>query len=199
MIHLASPRLAGLSLTTAVFAAACLAGSGARADDLAEAAGHYAIQPSSVIGFSVAQVGGGGIVGRFPDFSGSFDLDAASLAQAHVDFTLDPASISTGQARIDDFLRSSAVFDAKDYPKVEFHSTSVTRTGTDSARIDGNVTAHGVTYKASFDAKLRDKTGKSLKFDVTGTVFRLPYGMGIGVPIYSNSVVFNMVLDAKRG
>ncbi|WP_237151486.1 YceI family protein [Oryzibacter oryziterrae] len=189
-----------MRLSLGIFVAAGMMSlAAARADDLSEAAGHYTIDPASEINFNVGQVGGGGISGKFPDFTGSMDLDAHDLGHSRVAFVLKPASLTTGQDRIDGFLRSSAVFDASEYPDVVFRSASVERTGTDTARIVGAITARGITYKATFDAHLDRKSGRALSFTVTGQVPRLPFGMGIGVPIYDNMVAFNMTLVAKRG
>ncbi len=33
---------------------------------------------------------------------------------------------------------------------------------------------------------------------MTGDIFRVPYGMGVGVPIYSNTVSFDMKLHGLR-
>jgi polyisoprenoid-binding protein YceI len=189
-----------MRLSIGLFLAAGLMSFGAaHADDLSEAAGHYAIDATSQINFNVGQVGGGGISGRFPDFSGFLDLDPHDIGRSKVAFILKPATITTGQDRIDGFLRSSAVFDASEYPEVVFKSASVQRSGPDTAQIVGAITARGVTYKASFNAHLDQKSGRVLSFTVTGQVPRLPFGMGIGVPIYDNMVAFNMTLVAKRG
>ena len=41
-------------------------------------------------------------------------------------------------------------------------------------------------------------SGSSISFHVTGKVFRSPYGMDAGTPIYSNVVQFDMMLKARR-
>jgi len=170
----------------------------ARAGALADAAGRYLILPSSVVDFTVAQIGGGGIVGRFPDFSGRFDIDAADLSKSEVEITLRPGSLVTAEPRITKFLKSSAVFDVADYPVVRFRSFRVERTGADTARIEGFLTARGKTLQESFDARLTRRSAGGIVFHVTGGIYREPYGMGVGVPIYSNVVRFDMTLDARR-
>lgn len=165
----------------------------------AYAASHYRIDPASHIGFHVGQAGGGaGISGTFPAVSGSFDIDRNNLARSAVAVTLRPESITTGQARVDAFLRSIAVFDAADHPEVTFRSTKVVPTGPKSATIEGVLTARGQSRKETFQATLVDEGGARMVFHVTGDVFRTPYGMGIGVPIYSNVVSFDMQLQGVR-
>ena len=172
--------------------------SPAAADALSESAGRYAITSSSSIEFSVSQVGGGGIRGRFPDFSGQFLITAPKLEGSRVDFALAPGTVSTGQARVESFLKSSAVFDATRFPQITFTSRSVKRTGENSAVIDGVLHARDHSFKAQFQATLVERTKRGIVFHVTGKVPRAPFGMGIGVPIYSNDVYFDMTLRGRR-
>ncbi len=170
----------------------------ASADTLAGAGGRYTVDPSSRIGFTVGQVGGGGISGSFGQFSGVFDLDAKSVSRSKVQFTLKPASVNAGQTRVTDFLRSSAVFDVRNHPTVTFRSTRVAQSGARTAQIEGLLTARGVTRKETFTASLIGQSGRGITFHVTGDVYRSPYGMGVGTPIYSNVVRFDMTLQGRK-
>jgi len=192
--------MARLKLIAALCAALLSAGS-ARADLLLEqAAGRYFIEPGrSKIAFSVAQVGGGGIKGVFRAFSGSFEIDRRDIARSKVSISVDPGSVDTGAERVDAFIRGKAVFDAARRPPVTFRTTKVTRTGQDSARIDGQLNARGIDRPASFDIQLVQRKGRRITFRVTGTIRRAPYDMQIGYPIYSNKVVFEMVFTGRRG
>lgn len=170
----------------------------ARADTLSTLRGTYAIAPSSQIAFSVEQVGGGGISGVFSRFSGTFDLHPDEVARSSVDFTLEPGSVVTGQPRVENFLRSSAVFDADAFPVITFRSTSVRQEGLDSALIEGVLTARGVTRRETFRATLVEGQGRTVAFHVMGDVYRSPYGMDVGTPIYSNVVRFDMMIKGER-
>ncbi|MEJ7016456.1 YceI family protein, partial [Sinorhizobium meliloti] len=108
--------------------------AGAKAPALANAAGNYRIASSSRIQFSVGQVGGsGGIAGSFTKFSGMFRIDGDDVGRSSVEFTLFPESVRSTERRIEDFLRSSAVFDAANHRTVTFRSTGVSQTGPDTA------------------------------------------------------------------
>ncbi len=168
------------------------------AETLTVSAGHYSIEPTSNIAFTVDQVAGSGIKGSFSQFSGSFDLDPKNLSRSAVSFTLKPASVQASQRRVTDFLRSSAVFDVAEYPTITFRSTRVTQTGPNTARIDGVLTARGKTRSETFLASLADHDARSVAFKVTGDVLRSPYGMDVGTPIYSNVVRFDMMLRAHK-
>lgn len=170
----------------------------ARADALSEAAGNYRIEPSSSIKFKVDQVGGGGIKGDFSRFSGSFKIDGKNVSGSAVSFTLDPGSVRTGEPRIEAFLKSDAVFDVENHPEIRFRSNTVNRVGENDARIDGKLTARGIARNAHFDVRVQDRNGRRIAFHVTGSIYRAPYGMDVGVPIYSNIVQFDMMLTGTR-
>jgi polyisoprenoid-binding protein YceI len=166
---------------------------------LEQAAGRYVIEPGrSTLGFSVSQVGGGGIRGVFKSFGGSFIIDGRDISRSKVELTVDPGSVDTGAERIDAFIRGKAVFDAERRPPVTFRTTKVTRTGDETAHLDGILNARGIDKPASFDIRLVERNGSRITFQVTGTVRRAPYDMQIGYPIYSNKVEFDMVFTGRR-
>lgn len=192
-MHLHIRILAAAAITT-------MAASGAaRADTRLDAvAGRYDISPASRIGFSVAQIGGGGLTGSFAKFSGAFDLHPSDIARSRVLIRLSPGTVVTGQERSEEFLRSSAVFDAAKFPVITFRSIRVTPQGSAAALIDGILTARGISHEETFHATLTRRAAGSVAFHVTGQVLRSPYGMDIGTPIYSNVVKFDMTLVGKR-
>ncbi|WP_435655477.1 YceI family protein [Brucella pituitosa] len=168
------------------------------ADTFVVASGHYTIQQSSQIAFTVSQVGGGGLGGSFGEFTGNLELDAQNLSRSSVSLRLRPASVDARQSRITDFLKSSAVFDVRNYPVLTFESTRITQTGPRTARIDGMLTARGKTHGETFFAALVGNDAKTVTFHVTGDVLRSPYGMDVGTPIYSNVVKFEMNLRGAK-
>lgn len=171
----------------------------AHADALSEAAGSYRIEPSSRIAFHVGQIGGGGIDGSFAQFHGTFSIDSADIGRSKVNITLIPASVRAREKRVENFLRSDAVFDVENFPEITFRSTSVRRTSETIALIDGVLTARGKSRKAQFEASVSDRSRRRIVFHVQGKVLRSPYGMDVGTPIYSNVVEFDMVLQGRRG
>lgn len=171
----------------------------AAAPDLADAAGSYGITAASRIHFTVAQAGGGGgIVGDFGKFSGSFRIDRNNINRSSVEFTLYPESVKTGEKRVEDFLKSSAVFDTSNYSTVTFRSTNVKQTGPDTAAVEGTLTARGKSRKERFSVTLLDWNRGSIAFNIRGSIHRSPYGMDVGTPIYSNVVEFDMNIKGRR-
>jgi polyisoprenoid-binding protein YceI len=167
---------------------------------LSEVAGRYVInQNGSSIQFSIANAGGGSLKGDFSRFSGTIRLDSNDVGRSAVTITIFPESVATGESRVDDFLRSDAVFDVANEKEITFRSTSVQRTGDDTALIAGRLTARGKSFPEKFSVELAGLKSGKLQFHVTGKVLRSRYGMDVGTPIYSNVVVFDMMLTGRRG
>jgi polyisoprenoid-binding protein YceI len=172
---------------------------GAKVPALADAAGTYRIASSSSIRFNVPQVGGGGgIAGEFTKFSGTLRIDGGNVGRSSVEFTLYPASVRARERRIENFLRSSAVFDTANFQTVTFRSTSVTQTGPDTATVEGALTARGKTRRERFAVTLTDWDRRSISFTIRGNIRRAPYGIDVGTPIYYNVVAFDMNIRGVR-
>lgn len=198
MIRMFPDSLHSLKPVLLAIAAMALLAFPAHADALTSAAGTYRIDKNSSIRFKVDQTGGGGIDGSFASYSGTFKIDGNNLSKSSVTITLYPKSVRANEPRMEEFLRSDAVFDVAAHPEISFRSTSVTRTGDNTAKIDGVLTARGKARKAEFAATLRKQSGAGIAFHVTGLIFRSPYGMGVGTPIYSNVVQFDMMLHGTK-
>lgn len=167
--------------------------------DLAAAEGQYRIEPrASRIGFTIDQIAGRGLEGAFATFSGTIRIDGKQVARSAVDIDVVPASVFTGQQRVDDFLRSNAVFDTAHEKAISFRSTSVKALDETSAMIVGRLTARGKTGKETFTVQLDSQSKNRITFRITGKVLRSRYGMDVGTPIYSNVVDFDMRLTATR-
>jgi len=167
------------------------------ADQFSNAVGRYRVLPSSRIHFSVAQMGGAAIEGEFRQFKGTFQLDK-TVGRSKVEISLQPGSVKAVDPRIEQFIKSEAVFDAANHPTVSFRSTGVKRTGDSSASIDGQLSAKGVTRPTRFTVSFKGQTGKTLKFHVTGKLSRALFKMDVGTPVYSNMVVLDMDLVGQR-
>ncbi len=188
------------SLGFAALAAATLAVTPTYAVSLSDAAGRYTISPGgSSIRFSISNMGGGGLKGAFARFAGTIRIGDTDIGRSTVDIVIYPASVGTGQDRIDAFLRSDAVFDTAREREILFRSTGVKRTGQTTAVITGRLTARGRTFPEQFTATLAGLKSGRIDFHVTGKVLRSRYGMDVGTPVYSNVVDFDMMLSGRRG
>jgi len=160
-------------------------------------AGRYAVGTGSTVTFSIAGTLAPTVHGRFGQFSGLFRLDPVHAERSSVSFTVAAGSVSTGIPPLDSLLRSSVIFDAGDYPDIRFVSTAVRRTSETTAEVDGMLTLKGQTMPEHFSVALANTNGQA-SFHVVGHVARSPFDMNIGRPIYSDEVVFDLMVDGER-
>lgn len=192
-----------MRIRATILIAALLAGASkptwAAVVDLKDAAGRYSItEAGSSLAFAISSIAGKGISGKFTQYDGAIVIDGGDITRSSVRIDIIPASVETGQDRVDQFLKSNAVFDTAHEPAISFRSSSVRRTGDRSAVIVGMLMAKGRTKPATFQAELEDAGKGWIDFHVTGKVLRSPYEMDVGTPIYSNVVQFDMRLKATR-
>ncbi len=107
-------------------------------------AGTWTIDPSHTeAGFVVRHAGISKVRGVVAVTSGIITV-GATLPESTVSVTLDPATISTGDAGRDGHLKSADFFDVETYPTWTFTSTAVRVEGSVLAVV-GDLTIHGVT------------------------------------------------------
>jgi len=124
-------------------AAALLLASGAAAPSVAA---EYDIDPShSFVQFRASHLGFSWVVGRFNEFSGSFEYDANGPAEAQsAQVDINVQSLDSNHAERDRHLLSDDFLSADEYPDARFESTSFA--GDPSGGVlDGNLTLHGTT------------------------------------------------------
>lgn len=124
-------------------------------------AGTFNIDPThSRIGFSARHAMVTKVRGNFNEFNGSGSVvnGAASL---HIEISA--ASINTANADRDGHLQSPDFFDAANFPKLTFASTSIKDAGADKVIVEGNLTIKNVTKPLT------------IEFEYTGTATD-PYG-----------------------
>jgi polyisoprenoid-binding protein YceI len=92
------------------------------------------------------------IPGRFDDFSGEFTLDTADPAKASFKMMIKADSVDTNNAKRDGHLKSPDFFNTKQYPTIEFVSTSVAPKQ-DGYEVTGNLNFHGETKPVTFELK----------------------------------------------
>jgi len=132
--------------------------------------------------------------GKFMNAVGSVSLDKADPSKSSVEVSFDIAGVNTGVAQFDADLKSPAFFDAAKFPTATFKSTKVTPTGKDTAKVEGDLTIHGVTKPVTLDVKLNKIANNMMKnkedagFTATATIKRSDFGIGNLVPAVSDQV-----------
>ncbi|MBI1196099.1 MAG: YceI family protein [Gammaproteobacteria bacterium] len=103
------------------------------------------------ITFKIKHLGYSWLLGRFDDFSGSFEYDEANPSANKVDISIAMNSIDTNHAERDKHLRSDDFFDVEKYPKATFTTTSYSDKGNGKAILKGALTLHGVKKEVTID------------------------------------------------
>ena len=128
------------------------------------------------------------VVGQFRDFTGNINIDRANPAQSSVEFTIQSASIDTGNANRDEHLRSGDFFDAAKFPTITFKSTAVAKKSESEYAVTGDLTMHGVTKRVTLPVSFlgfgKTARGEKAGFEIETTVNRKDYG-----------IVWNKTLD----
>jgi polyisoprenoid-binding protein YceI len=82
--------------------------------------------------------------GKFAKSSGTVTLDRAAKTGT-VDVTVDPASVETGNTKLDDHLKTDTFFDVTKYPSVTYKGTDIKFDGDKPVEVIGSLTIRGVT------------------------------------------------------
>ncbi len=105
------------------------------------------------------------IHGRFNVVEGKFSLDREDPTQSKFELTIQADSIDTANAARDEHLRQPDYFDTKQFPTIEFKSTSV-KPIEGGYEVTGNFAMHGKTKKITFPLM----GGKEIEFKGTKRV-----------------------------
>jgi polyisoprenoid-binding protein YceI len=116
-------------------------------------AGTWTIDPAhSEVNFMVRYMGMSKVRGSFSDFSGQI-VTAEDPQDSSVTATVDVASVSTGQAKRDEHLRTSDFFAIEEHPQMSFTSTAVRPISETEAELEGDLTIRGVTQRVTFSVE----------------------------------------------
>jgi polyisoprenoid-binding protein YceI len=151
----------------------------------------WVIDPDhSVAAFVIRHMMVANVRGQFNKLSGAIFLDPDDIAMSSVEVAIDVSGIYTGIRKRDDHLRSPDFFDAEKCPQITFKSDSVRLSGTNQLSISGELTIHGISRQAAFDAEycgpMKSPYGEiSMGFAASTSVNREDFGL-----------VWNVALDS---
>ncbi len=116
------------------------------------AAAEYAIDPAhSTVGFQVRHMAISKTNGVFSDYAGTFSFEPGQPKSWSCEATIQAASVSTGNEKRDDHLRSEDFFNVAEFPTLTFKSTSVEMEDDSEGTLKGDLTIHGVTKAVEMD------------------------------------------------
>ena len=133
----------------------------------------------SSVSFKARHPGISWIHGRFNDVSGKFELDRKDPSRSTFALTIKADSVDTANEARDAHLRQPDYFDTKQFPTIEFRSTS-TRKIEGGYEVTGDFTMHGTTKQVTLvlmGGKEHDFKGtKRVAFSTEIALKRSDYG-----------------------
>ena len=105
------------------------------------------------IQFKVNHLGYSFVAGRFNDFSGEFNYDAAKIADTNINVKINTTSVGSNHAERDKHLRGSDFLNTSEFPEAQYTSTSVEDKGDGKILVNGNFTLNGVTKPVVIEAE----------------------------------------------
>jgi polyisoprenoid-binding protein YceI len=161
-------------MVTVLGFAALFAAAAPRAD----AQGSYVADPaSSRLEFTGVQAGAE-FKALFHKFTAAVDFAPDTLASAHLDVTIDMASVDSMDKDRDGTMRGQDVLDVAHFPTAHYVTKSVTKTGTGYSAV-GALTLHGVTKDVPIEFKFAPG-GAGATLSGTAQLKRLDFGVGKG-------------------
>lgn len=163
----------------------------------------------SELGFKVKHMMITNVSGSFGSFNANVETEDDDFSTANIEFTIDVASINTGNEQRDGHLKSGDFFDVENHPQMKFVSTGVAKKGDNEYEISGDLSLHGVTKPATFKAENggsgkdpwgNHKTGFTLEGKIKRTDFGLNWNAALeaGGVLVSEDVKINGELQLTR-
>jgi polyisoprenoid-binding protein YceI len=169
--------------------------------DLPVPAGDYALDKAhaSLI-FKVSHLGFSNYTARFTRLDAELTFDPENPESSSLVATVDPSSLETDFPAPEtlDFnaqIAGPGWLEAADFPEIVYRSTRIERTGETSARIEGELTLHGVTQPLALEATYNGgyaghpyEPQARIGFSATGALERSAFGVDAGIPAPGSNI-----------
>ena len=134
------------------------------------------------------------VPGSFGEFSGTVVLDKADPSKSKVEIEVKTASVDTANKKRDDHLKNQDFFKVKEFPKMSFKSTKVSKTDDGKYEIEGNFTLLGKSKKINVTFEPSGKNGGKTSFQIKHS----DYGMTYRVPDSADEVDITLEIVGKK-
>ncbi|MNK07574.1 hypothetical protein D3C87_254890 [compost metagenome] len=133
------------------------------------------------------------VTGSMNVLTATLTSESEDFQNAHVKFEAETASIDTGNADRDTHLKSGDFFNADEFPKVSFESTSFIKDGSDYI-LAGNLTIRDVTKPVKLDVEFggiaTDPWGNTKAgFTLSGKIKRTDFGLNWNAALETGGVM----------
>jgi polyisoprenoid-binding protein YceI len=135
------------------------------------------------------------VKGTFKIFDASIYTNSTDFTTADVDLWIDPASISTGDSKRDEHLKSPEFFDVDKHKQITFTSSTIGKPGPDGTQeLWGELTIIGITKNVKlnvlFGGLVKDPWGnEKAGFTISGKINRSDWGLVWNANIESGGVM----------
>ncbi|MGB0521362.1 MAG: YceI family protein [Flammeovirgaceae bacterium] len=148
----------------------------------------------SEIHFKVKHMMVSTVTGAFNEFEGEVSTDRENFENAMIRFSANVASISTNNEQRDEHLKSDDFFNAAEFPKLTFQSTSFAQQANGNYQLLGDLTIRDFTKQVTLDVAYNgtavDPYGQTKAgFELTGKINRKDFGLKWGAITEAGSVV----------
>ena len=143
----------------------------------------WTLDPSHTrVGFTVSHMMVSDVDGNFKTSNGQIVSSKDDFSDAVIDFSIDVGSINTDNETRDKHLKSDDFFNAEQFPKMIFKSTSFKRIAGNKYKLSGNLTIRDITKPVSFDVTYNGTAVSPWKttvagFKLTGSINRFDYNL----------------------
>ncbi len=168
------------------------------------AAETYRLDPTHTYpGFFVSHAGLSIMQGRFDQTEGTVVLDRDGGGSS-LRAVVKTASIDTGHEGRDKILRGKQFLESERFPEMVFQSSRVTFTGKDTARIDGELSLHGVSSPLSLQLTRIAcgvhplKRSWSCGFSAVGKLKRSDFGMNSFLSSVGDEIELRIEAEGER-
>lgn len=152
-------------------------------------------QAHITIGFKVKHLMISHVRGSFATFDGSIYTIDKNFSTAQIDFWIDTSSITTGDAKRDEHLKSADFFDVEKYKEITFISSTIEKVDKNGIYdLWGELTMMGITKNIQLEVKfggiIKDPwNNEKAGFTVSGKISRSEWGLVWNTIIETNKVL----------
>ncbi len=138
---------------------------------------------------------------RWRDWTGELDWNAENPEASSIVVTINADKVDSGVDEFDGHLRGENFFNTASNPTIMFKSASLSRTGTNTGKMAGDLTIKGVTKPLTLDVTINkaafEERGNMYKlgFSGKGVVNRSEFGMDYAIPFVSDEVT--IIVEAE--
>ena len=167
--------------------------------------GEYTLDPNhTTVTIRAQHFGLAHYVLRFNKVSGTLNFNAETPAQSTIQASVDVTSLDTpytGNRDFDSELQNSSWLDSTGFATATFTSTAVEQTGSNTARVTGDLTIKGQTHPVTFDVTYDGSHSphpmgmqvSSIGFSASATIQRSQFGINELIPRAGNDGVSDAV------